>query len=75
MNKIQEKFEKWKIEREVDDHNESYAFREGYVKAMCDAINLVKNNVDLADVNPCKGCGENCKDKSSYPMCENCIMG
>lgn len=43
MNKIQKKLERWKVEREVDEHNESCAYREGYVKAMCDAINLVKN--------------------------------
>lgn len=43
MNDIQKKLESWKVEREVDEYNESYAFREGYVKAMCDAINLVKN--------------------------------
>ena len=33
----------WKVEREVDEYNESYRYREGYVKVMCDAINLVKN--------------------------------
>lgn len=43
MNKVQKKLESWKVEREVDEYNESYAFREGYAKAMCDAINLVKN--------------------------------
>jgi len=42
MNDLQKKFAGWKVEREVDEHNESYSFREGYVKAMCDAINAVK---------------------------------
>jgi hypothetical protein len=45
MNDIQKKFEDWKVEREVDQHNESYQYREGYVKAIRDAINLVKNLV------------------------------
>ena len=32
-------------------------------------------NADLTDTNPCKNCGQRCKDVSSYPMCENCIVG
>lgn len=52
MNNIQEKFERWKIEREVDQYNESYQYREGYVKAMCDAINLVKGLV-IPDIVNC----------------------
>lgn len=47
---------------EISDFNEEYEKK-------------LNNTVDLADVNPCKGCGQNCNDKSSYPMCENCIMG
>ncbi len=43
MNDIQKELEKLKVDREVDEHNESHEFRLGYVKATCHAINLVKN--------------------------------
>ena len=43
MNYLQKEFEQLKIDREVDEHNESHEFRQGYVKAMCHAINRVKN--------------------------------
>ena len=51
MNDIQKKLEQLKVDREVDEHNESHEFRLGYVKAMCHAINLVKN-LDLCGVMP-----------------------
>tara|TARA_R110000796_G_scaffold192109_1_gene308837 strand:+ start:71 stop:295 length:225 start_codon:yes stop_codon:yes gene_type:complete len=40
---IIEKLKQNKIDREVDEHNETYDYRLGYVKAMNDAINLVNN--------------------------------
>lgn len=43
MNDIQKELEQLKVDREVDEHNETHEFRLGYVKAMCHAINLVKN--------------------------------
>lgn len=46
---IQKELEQLKVDREVDAHNESHEFRLGYVKAMCHAINLVKN-LNLSDV-------------------------
>tara|TARA_R110000751_G_scaffold180853_1_gene287196 strand:+ start:543 stop:767 length:225 start_codon:yes stop_codon:yes gene_type:complete len=40
---IIEKLKQNKIDREVDEHNETHDYRLGYVEAMNDAINLVNN--------------------------------
>jgi hypothetical protein len=55
MNYIQKELEQLKVDREVDEHNESHEFRLGYVKAMCHAINLVKN-LDIQRVMRCASC-------------------
>ena len=41
MKNYIETLKKYKTEREVDEYNESYSFREGYVKAINDSINLI----------------------------------
>ena len=43
MNIAEKKFKQLKIDREVNEHNEDSKFREGYVKAINDAINVVKD--------------------------------
>jgi len=70
MNDLQKKFEKYKVEREVDEHNESYSFREGYVKAMCDAINAVKK-FNIADASKCIYCGSD-ELNTDEGFCWNC---
>ena len=50
MQEITDKLKLWKTEREVDEHNESYSFREGYVKAMSDVINLVNRIYSKSNV-------------------------
>jgi hypothetical protein len=73
MNKLQEKFEKWKVDREVDEHNESHEFRQGYVKAMCHAINEVKLlNLDSVIVPVCEHNGRKRPDPLGGFLCVEC---
>lgn len=46
VDKVLKTLMKYKTEREVDDYEESYQFREGYVKAMNDAFNILKKTMD-----------------------------
>jgi transcription initiation factor TFIIIB Brf1 subunit/transcription initiation factor TFIIB len=76
MNNIQKTLEGWKNEREIDKYNENIQFIEGYVKAMCDAINLVKKLTitDVIDIIKCDDCGGELyyDETNKYYVCKEC---